>query len=145
MILSTLPPVLYTGLKQVIGKPEDYLAMVLKFAKIAVRKVDSTIPASAQLLSVDSTKSLPAGIVQQAAKEEELPLVALKDLTEQSVKWRIKVRLTKKGDRKPCRKGESIMQNLQFADRDGTEMPALLFGDIVVEKGESLVEGQVRI
>ncbi len=139
MVLGTIPRVAFTGLTSAIGRPEEYLAMALKLTRMVVRKVDASIPSSAAAPGPEvSVGAKPAEGAEEAPK-----LMDVKDLAEKMAKWMIKVRVTKKCEKKSCRRGEGLMQTIQLVDRNGTEVEALLFDDAVNEKGDALVEGKV--
>eukprot|EP01022_Parablepharisma_sp_SALTPOND_P033055 TRINITY_DN88106_c1_g1_i1.p13 TRINITY_DN88106_c1_g1~~TRINITY_DN88106_c1_g1_i1.p13 ORF type:complete len:210 (-),score=34.85 TRINITY_DN88106_c1_g1_i1:1064-1693(-) len=136
MVLNSLPKVLYTNLHAVIGKPEEYLAMAFKLAKIALRSVDATIPKTAVAPLV-----APEGKAQSAPEEDKI--LEVRELVEKMTKWKIKVRVMKKCEKKSCRGGEGAMQTIQLVDKNGTEIEALLFDDAINEKGGVLTEGNV--
>jgi len=150
MILNDLPKVLFTNIDTLIGKPEDHLTLSEKLAKIASRARSVEVPKTAvpPMVAIEKgeeIKANPEAVPVPEQKIEEEKIYDLKDLNEKIQKWRIKVRVVKKCEKKSCRGGEGSMQTIQLVDKNGTEIEALLFNDAIREKGDLLADGNVYI
>lgn len=59
--------------------------------------------------------------------------------------WRIKVRLTKKGERRTWKndRGEGYLINLELIDEEGSQIQATLFKEVADKYGDVIEEGKV--
>jgi len=136
MILDKVPTVAFSGASLLIGTPEDYSTMVLRMALKNKEKVAAVVP-----LTGISLKEMQTII--STAKANDYIITPLNALTKDHFSWTIKVRITKKHGMKSCKGGAGIMQKLDLVDKNGTEMPMLLFDEAIAAVGDTLSEGKV--
>ena len=168
MLINKCPKVTNSNLPKIIGQPEDYAKMALKLALENRQRVNATIPGDKavpeakkaqeedkkeDIKNEDNKKSpeedtkvaKPPRISPSASKPIDTGIITpLKELKKDMNKWTIKVRVVKKHDNKPCKKGAGVMQKIDFVDKEGTSISALLFDDSISKLGEQLKEGKVK-
>lgn len=68
-------------------------------------------------------------------------------LNQFSTDWRIRARVTKKGEEKQWRnqKGEGVLLNIEMIDKEGTQIQATFFGDAVYKFSPILKENKIYL
>lgn len=134
--------------KIILGQPEDYTKMALKFALEKKEKIDAHLPdaANPEPAKTEKKADTPQEILKKLGgmmeNKSEPRVTLLKELKLDMTRWMIKVRVIKKNEAKACRNGMKI-QKLQVKDIEETEMPILLFNESISIVGDQLIEGKV--
>jgi hypothetical protein len=136
MILDKPPVIAFSGTSTLIGTPEDYSTMVLRMALKNKEKVAAMVPLTGMTLQEMQS-------IISTAKANDYIITPLNALTKDHFNWTIKVRITRKYGIKSCKGGTGTMQKVDLVDKNGTEMPMLLFNEAIAAVGDTLTEGKI--